>query len=509
MNKLKKFTSKASIIILVFIAGIFAKNFINKDINEIATDVNDTISLIDTIEIPQLDEKDEQATEVQESNLENETFEELGEIAYKGSDKTPNVELGKYKGLTYYSQADKRWALKKYGNNTMINSGCGPTAAAMVVSSIKGEILPSQMADLFVKYGYRSSNSGTYWAAMKWIADVFDIELKETSNFNTMIDKLENNNYVIAICRNGLFTYGGHFITIVGIDKDTLKIYDPYLYTGKYNTSTRRKANVKVSGNTVYVSKDNFKKYANAQYFYCYKNIRNDEKINSTQIIEKNDSASTKNTNYKVRVTAKAGLNIREGASTKYNKKGAYKKDSIVTIVAESNGWGRTSNGYWICLQYTTKISSNIENMYKITTGSKNLNIRKGPGLNNSVVGSYKKGTLVKITDIENGWGKTSKGWIYLYYTKKINSTTITNYTVGTYRATANLNVRSGPGTNYKVKTYKQLTTNARKQNSKLGNAKFNGYKKGVIFKVTSVNENWGHTASGWVCLNYAKKINL
>ena len=147
MNKLKKFISKASIIILVFIAGIFAKNFINKDINEIATDVNDTISLIDTIEIPQLDEKDEQTTEVQESNLENETFEELGEIAYKGSDKTPNVELGKYKGLTYYSQADKRWALKKYGNNTMINSGCGPTAAAMVVSSIKGEILPSQMAD--------------------------------------------------------------------------------------------------------------------------------------------------------------------------------------------------------------------------------------------------------------------------------------------------------------------------------------------------------------------------
>lgn len=66
--------------------------------------------------------------------------------------------------------------------------------------------------------------------------------------------------------------------------------------------------------------------------------------------------------------------------------------------------------------------------------------------------------------------------------------------------------MRSGPRTNYKVKTYKQLTTNARKQNSKLGNAKFSGYKKGVIFKVISVNRNWGHTASGWVCLNYAKK---
>lgn len=68
---------------------------------------------------------------------------------------------------------------------------------------------------------------------MKWTADVFDIEYKETRNFDTMLSLLKNNNYVIAVCNEGLFTYGGHFIVLTGLDKDTIKVYDPYLYSRK------------------------------------------------------------------------------------------------------------------------------------------------------------------------------------------------------------------------------------------------------------------------------------
>jgi len=35
---------------------------------------------------------------------------------------------------------------------------------------------------------------------MKWTADVFDIEYKETRNFDTMLSLLKNNHYVIAVC---------------------------------------------------------------------------------------------------------------------------------------------------------------------------------------------------------------------------------------------------------------------------------------------------------------------
>ncbi|MGN1270636.1 MAG: hypothetical protein ACI4UX_01395, partial [Clostridia bacterium] len=67
---------------------------------------------------------------------------------------------------------------------------------------------------------------------------------------------------------------------LTGIDNDTIKVYDPYLYPGKFDTASRRgKATVK--GNTVCVTKDNFKKYANARMFYCFKNDRTDIKDNN------------------------------------------------------------------------------------------------------------------------------------------------------------------------------------------------------------------------------------
>ena len=91
-------------------------------------------------------------------------------------------------------------------SQTIGTSGCGPTSAAMVVSSIKGTINPSQMADLFVKYGFRSANNGTYWSAFRWTADVFDINYKEVQKLNDVCDLLEQNYMVISACGNGLFT---------------------------------------------------------------------------------------------------------------------------------------------------------------------------------------------------------------------------------------------------------------------------------------------------------------
>ena len=76
----------------------------------------------------------------------------------------------------------------------------------MVVSSIKGTINPSQMSDLFVKYGFRSANNGTYWSAFRWTADVFDINYKEVQKLNDVCDLLEQNYMVISACGNGLFT---------------------------------------------------------------------------------------------------------------------------------------------------------------------------------------------------------------------------------------------------------------------------------------------------------------
>lgn len=56
---------------------------------------------------------------------------------------------------------------------------------------------------------------------------------------------------------------------------------------------------------------------------------------------------------------------------------------------------------------YTVKITANL------------LNVRSGPGIENSIVGLIRKNAIYKILEIENGWGKIASpsGWISMNYT--------------------------------------------------------------------------------------------
>lgn len=83
-------------------------------------------------------------------------------------------------------------------------------------------------------------------------------------------------------------------------------------------------------------------------------------------------------------------------------------------------------------------------------------------------------------------------------------------YKTGTYRVTANvLNVRSGAGTGYPIKTFGSFTQNARAQILKLNSGKqCNGYVKGVVCTVSKIgNDVWGKTPSGWICLKYCERV--
>ena len=93
-------------------------------------------------------------------------------------------------------------------NQTIGVSGCGPACASMVVTATRGVITPDKMGKLFVKYGYRSANNGTYFSAFRAIADEFDISYEETYYLDKAIELVRNNHYVVASCGNGLFTTG-------------------------------------------------------------------------------------------------------------------------------------------------------------------------------------------------------------------------------------------------------------------------------------------------------------
>lgn len=437
------------LLILKCLAGIVIKNEnLNNSIDEMQNVINNEIQFYEmteeeiielkTAEIIEQNEIDEQNLE---QEVEDEGFELQGDIAYEGDKaRSWNVTLGNYKGLTYYSQIDNRWRNKRYSSTgnasqTIGSSGCGPTSASMIVTACKGAITPDVMSDLFVKYGYRSANNGTYWSAFRAIADEFDIGYSETTNFQRAIELLRNNNYVVASVGNGLFTTGGHIIVLTGIDGDTIKIYDPYLYAGKFETSTRR-GKVTVVGNTVYVSVQNFRNYANAKGFFCYKHDENVQENNVKPVVVQP---------YTRYVKANGGLNIR--SSPNENRIGAIKNGEQITVYETSGNWSRIGDGKWVSSDYLVSSTSNYTNKEK---GEK--------------------------------------------------------YSVGGYRVTASvLNVRNGPSTNYSSKRYYQLSSNARFQNRRLG-GECNGYRRGVVFTVSKIINNWGYSPSGWVCLDYCYK---
>ncbi len=176
----------------------------------------------------------------------------------------------------------------------------GPTAGAIVVSSSKGAILPTTLANIAVDNNFRTANNGTAWAFFPFIADYFDFnEYHSTSNFDKMLsyltqkDSKGNSKYfVIVSCGSGLFTSGGHYIVLIADNNGMITVYDPYLYAGKFNIASRREAEVVVDGNSVYVTEESFKVYANYKNFWIFSNDNIDKEINipvtqkPTQIVQ-------------------------------------------------------------------------------------------------------------------------------------------------------------------------------------------------------------------------------
>lgn len=429
----------------------------NEIVNGVVNEVKNNISTYDmteqevkdlpSTEIIEQTEEQENAVSNEQEGEETEGFQLQGEIAYEGAKaETWNVELGDYIGLTYYSQLDSsRWASKMYSsignpNQTIGSSGCGPTCASMVVTATKGAITPDTMCDLFVQHGYRSANNGTYFSAFRAVADEFDIGYEETYYLDKAVELLRNNHYVIVSCGNGLFTTGGHFIVLVGIDGDTLKIYDPYLYSGKFSTSTRR-GKVTVDGNTVYCSIDNFRNYANYSKFFAFAHDGN---------VQVNNTRPVTTQAYTRYVNAKIGLNIR-------NKPNGYivgglSNGTAVTVYETDGNWSRIGTNRWVSSNYLTSYMAVASNSVKTISGVKYttgkykvnasiLNVRTGPStkyrikgykqltanaryqnkkLGNQYTNGLKRGVVTTVTKVQNGFGLIPSGWISLNYCTKL-----------------------------------------------------------------------------------------
>jgi len=128
--------------------------------------------------------------------------------------------------------------------------------------------------------------------------------------------------------------------------------------------------------------------------------------------------------------------------------------------------------------------STNYIRMGVINTSR--LNIRLAPGTNNLRIGSYGYGQRIGILEIQGEWGRTNRGWIYLPYTY-LDGNLGQHPMVGNV-ATAQLNVRTGPGTGYRA----------------VGSIR-EGDRVLVLEQFSIGSLVWGYTRAGWICMNYVK----
>lgn len=167
-------------------------------------------------------------------------------------------------------------------------------------------------------------------------------------------------------------------------------------------------------------------------------------------------------------VTANTDVNVRSGPDNSYAVVTVMRKGATTEKLGTSGNWIKVKvnnkTGY-VYKRYLDDVKSDSEKdkdtveTKTVSITANSLNVRSGPGAKNKVIGTLKKGKTATVVGISGDWYKIEYekgyGYISIKYTKDATKTdtkpteTAINKKV---RITADsLNIRSGPGKNYKI----------------------------------------------------------
>lgn len=136
--------------------------------------------------------------------------------------------------VVYYNQLDERWKYSPYGTDTIGGYACGPTAMAIVISSLTSETIdPPHMAQWAYEHGYWCSGNGSYRSLIPGAAQAWSLSVDgcTASEPQRIIDALAEGKLVVALMTKGHFTSSGHFIVLRGCTSDgKILVADPSSY---------------------------------------------------------------------------------------------------------------------------------------------------------------------------------------------------------------------------------------------------------------------------------------
>ena len=138
--------------------------------------------------------------------------------------------------VVYYNQLDSKWANTMYGySGTIGQAGCGPTALAIIVSTLTDKIVtPVDAANWAVANGHRCEGDGSYHTVIPSGAKYYGLKVEgaKKNEGQKLVDALSEGKLIGALMNPGHFTSYGHFIVLRGVTADgKILVADPSSYT--------------------------------------------------------------------------------------------------------------------------------------------------------------------------------------------------------------------------------------------------------------------------------------
>ena len=184
----------------------------------------------------------------------------------------------------------------------------------------------------------------------------------------------------------------------------------------------------------------------------------------------------------------------------------AAEKGKVIKIVSNIKGRDTTKGyGNYIELQHSNNIVTKYCHLkYGSIKVKKGQIVPKGKEIGYMGDTGYTFGAHLHFQVLKSG--KHIDPLPYLKDQKIIQPYNANSYSKRNYIVETDvLNVRKGPGVNYEIVRYTELTNNAKKQIQELVGYPANGYVKNMEFTALEIRnldeESWAKTPSGWVCI--------
>ena len=127
------------------------------------------------------------------------------------------------------------------------------------------------------------------------------------------------------------------------------------------------------------------------------------------------NTGSTGEVKYTGKVIMTNSLRVRANASTASTELGKLKLGDTVKIyetkISEAMAWGKCDSG-WICLTYVDLQSTQSGAVDARVVWKESLAIHQGADAKSEVVGTYAKGAVIDIFELDGNWARTTDGWV-------------------------------------------------------------------------------------------------